>query len=331
MGTFVCSIIVIVVVCVVGGFGTTVVSPVVSFMVTLSVEPLNIPIVNQVIVWGQLCAAVIVIVVCIVKGLYGGALARGGERHDSFGEWALRTALAIAGVAMMPVFCNMVIALGTYMMNDVQGAGGSTQLLEMPGVSGEWLDALSGEPLEVLFQYLASGLLVAVVVGACVKGSYDMLKREAVLLVVCVVSPWVSVKGAMQDSDSYLDLLVSLLALCITQWVQYVFVLVGVSMFSDFVSRAPDGASNWFAVSFFSAESIMGTMMVLAILGAALAVPSVIERYAFSSGRGGAGAMVIGMVMRGGLRGIGRAPQMIGNALAGAAAGATGARAAATG
>ena len=279
---------------------TVLLEPLLGFVINFSVQPLTIPFVSEAILYSQACALVVAVIVRIVKGVYEVGLGRGGERHESFGEWLFKSILAIAGVALMPVFCNMVVQVCSWMYADIQGG------IELESITRSFATVTEADVegvfnlgTSVLASILVNVIITMIAAGACVKVSYELLKRQVVMLVVSVTATWVSVKAAMDSADDYLDLLVSLFGLGLTQWVQYLFLAVALSMFADMTD------SGWLFMSLHTSEAIRSALFSLAAFGGAMAVPAVIERYAFSTGRGGMGGMLVGMGLRGGLRGAG--------------------------
>lgn len=285
------------------------VTPMVNAAIGIATEPMSIPVVSQVILWGQLCALVIVACIRVGKGVYEFILAKGEERSESFGGWIARSLLAVAGVALMPVFCNMVIAVGHMALSEVQAVGSGNVSLTCNGLSEDVMASLAEAPMDTLSTYVASSIFALLLCALCAMVAYQLLKREYVLLEVCVMATWVSIKAGMDRTDDYVDLLTSLFALCITQWTQYLFFLVAVATVGSV-----SGDANWVALSNWD-EVLPSIVMVLASMGAALAVPSVLERYAFSSGRGGAGTLIVATALRGGFRGLGNVGRTIGGAL----------------
>lgn len=286
--------------------------PLLGFVITFSVQPLTIPVVSEAILYSQACALVVAVIVRIVKGVYEVGLGRGGERHESFGEWLFKSILAIAGVALMPVFCNMVVQVCSWLYADIQGG------IALESITRSFA-TVTAEDVESVFNLSTAGLamtfvntvITLIAAGACVKVAYELLKRQIVMLIVSVTATWVSVKAAMDSADDYLDILVSLFGLGLTQWVQYLFLAVALSMFADMTD------SGWLFMSLDSADTVKSALFTLAAFGGAMAVPAVIERYAFSTGRGGMGGMLVGMGLRGGIRGAGSLAGSVANAVTG--------------
>lgn len=293
--------------------------PIVELFTNLAVDPLSVPIVNQVILWTSLCAATVCALVRVLRGMriYLEQDGRPGE----FGRWAVKTVLSVACVAMMPLFCNIIVKLGSLMFKDVQEgvlATGAVTISSQP-MSNEFLEGLadlaSTGDVASIGGTLANCVLVVLVLAAIVMVTYQLFKRQVILLFVTAISCWVAVKSSMDSSDDVVDMLVSMFGLVVTQWLQYMAMAIGIAMLNAFL-----GDVSWIAVDITADGAIQSYILVLAFLGAALAIPQVVERYAFSAGRGGAGNMVVGMMVRGGIGSIGKAGRAAGG-LAGKAGG----------
>lgn len=276
--------------------------PTLEFVIAFSVQPLSIPYVSEVILWSQSCALLVAVIVRIVKGINENILGRGGDRHEGLGEWFFKSIIAIAGVALMPLFCSMIVQVGSWMYADVQGGISMDSITtSFSTVTESDVEGVVGMGTAMLAHVFVNSLLVLIAVGTCIKIAYDLLKRQIIMLVVSVTATWVSVKAATDSADEYFDLLVSLFGLCLTQWVQYLFLMVALSMFADMA----DASVGWLNMDLSTVEAIRSALFTLAAFGAATAVPAVIERYAFSTGRGGMGGMLVGMALRGGIRSMG--------------------------
>lgn len=293
----------IAVVFLVGSLVDNLAAPIVNLFTQISVDPMSIPIVNQVILWSSICAAAACIVIRVFHGVHDVMLQQ--SKPGDFGRWVVKTVLSIACIAFMPLFCNLIISVGTSMFTDVQSAVSATnavQLADQP-LSKEWLEGVAdtSSSLDTAAGALANSVLVVMVLAAIVVVVYQLFKRQIMLLYVTAISSWVAVKASMDSFDDVVDLLCSLFGLVVTQWVQYLAMAIAISMVNSFM-----GDVSWVAVDITADGAVQGYVLVLAFLGAALGVPQVIERYAFAAGRSGAGNMIVGMAVRGGFGSMGK-------------------------
>ncbi len=285
--------------------------PVVELFANLAVDPLSIPIVNQVVLWSCVCAACLCTLIRVLRGMH--IYLEQDGRPGEFGRWMLKTVLSVGCVAFMPLFCNLITRLGSLMFKDVQDgvlATGAVTIQSAP-MTNEFLEGLadmaqSGD-IATIGGAIANCILVVLVLAAIIMVTYQLFKREVILMFVTVISCWVAVKASMDSFDDVVDLLVSMFGLVVTQWLQYMAMAIAIAMLNAFL-----GDVSWIAVDITADGAIQSYLLVLAFLGAALAIPQVIERYAFSTGRGGAGNMVVGMMVRGGLGSIGKAGRAAG-------------------
>lgn len=309
LGTGVSVVVAIVFVFAIGSIVDLVAVPVINLFINLSVEPLSIPLVNQAILWAQLGALAVAIAIRVGKGIYEIVLHPYGGQV-SLAEWITKSILTIALVGIMPVFCSMIINVGTMMFTDIQGAVVSTGhvTIQSNPLVEEFINGLANGSFTQVMGAFANSFLVCLVVAAAIMVVYQMFKREVIMLVVSVAATWVSVKAASESYDDYVDVLVSLFALCLTQWIQYLFFAVAIVMVNNFI-----GGVSWMEVDIAADGAIQSYILVLAFLGGAMAVPSILERYAFNSGRSGVGNLVVGMAVRGGISSVGNAARGVGN------------------
>lgn len=301
IGTAVTLIVALVLIAIVGACVDMICIPVINLFLNITLDPLTIPIVNQVILWSVLAALAIALIVRVVKGV-NELIINPTNSSVTVGEWIYKSILTVILVAIMPLLCTMIINLGTMMFTDVQGAvtASGTVTIQAEAIDDEWMNGLAEADFGVVLGTIANSILVCLVVAAAIMVVYQLFKRQFIMLVVSIVATWVSAKAAADSFDDYADVLVSLLALCITQWIQYLFFAIAVVLVNNFI-----GGVSWLQVDLTSEGAIASYILVLAALGTALAIPAIMERYSFSSGRTGAGNLIVGMAVRGGFRSIG--------------------------
>lgn len=277
----------------------------------------TIPVVNEVILWGQTASVAIAIVIRIVLGIKEGVFADGGPRRVSLGEYVFKSLCSVVLVGLMPILCSVVMQFGASMFRDViAGTGGSQNLMDGIEINCTWsilFEFLSAEnSIDLIVNSLVVNIIVLVALGLTVACVYQLFKRQFQMLIVGVVGPWVGIKAATNsDSGQYWDYLVSLFGMCVVQWVQYLFLMISLSMLSEFlgaghelfqIGMRDDGARY------------LTAFVMLACFGATLSAQSLLERYTFVGGGGGAGNMMLGMVLRGGVGGASRMGNSLGRA-----------------
>lgn len=276
------------------------VNPICQICLNLSLQPLSIPIVNQLLLWSQICALVLVIVVRVGKGLYENVFQKAAnEETGSAVQWAFKSLISVAIVAVMPLLCNLIISFGTTAFGDLTGATktvitdtGSIKLnFEFPEQTF-WKD-LQDQPVESISVYIGSGFIVLAEIIFIVGNTYQIIKRQMVMYVVSIAATWVSVKGASDSSDDVIDVLVSLLGLVVIQLIQWIFVVIAIVELSKF-----KGGATLIGADLTDQQTLYSIMFILGLLGCAMGVPQILERYAFSTGRSGAGNMVVGAAIR---------------------------------
>lgn len=285
--------------------------PVCNFALALSLSPLSIPIVNQLLLWSSICATILVVFFRAGKGIYEGVFQKAAnEQQGSVGQWFVRSVLSVACVALMPLFCNLIIEFGCKAFGDISGlvneglkAAGNTDIGTQ--IQFHWNEngstslidtVLAGLDIDKQGAYLIGTLAVLAVGVIVLTVCYNIFKRQLIVLVVSIASSWVAIKTASDSADDVIDLLVSLFGLMLIQIVQYVFLAVALNFFASF-----GGASALISADFTDQETLTTCIFFFALFGCAKAVPSVLERYAFSVGRGGSGSMIVGAAVRSGI------------------------------
>lgn len=275
------------------------IGPISSFALQLSLTPLSIPIVNQVILWSQLCAVFLVVFISVGKGVIENVFQKAAnEETGSVTRWIFKSVCAIACVAAMPLICNCIIYFGSLAFSDLTGiardfvgADGFNLGLSFP--ENSWWESIASLQFQALGIKLASGLLLVFVILFIIMNVYQILKRQIICMVVSIAATWVSIKAATDNTDDVIDVLVSLLGLVLIQLVQWLFLMIAL-----YNLQTLNGGGAFLDADLTDQTTLYTIFFILALMGGALAVPTVMERYAFSTGRSGAGNMIAGAAVR---------------------------------
>lgn len=275
-----------------GGF----VVPLANFALNLSINPHGIGLIGQVIIWSQSCALIIVIFVRIGKGVWENVFQKAANQDTgSLTQWFVKTILAICCVILMPTICDLIIQFGAKAFSDVQtlvNQNGAVNLTYDVPLEEFWSN-MAQQPVETLAIWFVSGFFVLFEIYFIAKVALDILKRQIIMYVVSIAATWVSIKSATDSSDDVLDVAVSLFGLVIIQIVEFVLFALAIGALNT------AGGLGAFIGADLNASGTIGTVLsIAAIMAATLAVPQVLERYAFASGRTGAGNMIVGSAVR---------------------------------
>lgn len=291
-------------------FCSTLVQPICELALELALTPLSVPIVNQIILWSQLCALILVVFIRVGKGIYENVFQKAAnEETGSAVQWLFKSLIAVACVAVMPLLCNIIIEFGCKAFSDLTGAtssvisNGNIHLQFVFPEEGFWT-TLENSIMATLAIYMGCGVIVIAEVIFICMNVYQIVKRQIVMLVVSIAATWVSIKSATDNTDDVIDVLVSLLGLVLIQVIQWVFLVIALAQISTL-----DGGGVLFGADLTDKQTLYSIIFSLALMGAALGVPQILERYAFSTGRSGAGNMIVGAAMRTGIA----APRSIGS------------------
>lgn len=268
--------------------------PMVSSFFDASVNFLSIPIVSTIVLWGQGISIAAVVALRVGVGIKEMMLGS-PDREFSLTEYIYKSVTAIILVALMPTLCAAVISLGDTMLADIKGGIGAQGVLD--NLTTNNYENLLGvtNPVAVI-QMLISSILLLVALIMCVIVMYQFAKRQIEMGIVSLIAPWVSIlAGTTNDSSQYWDLLKNLFGMCVTQWVQYVLCIIGLSWLSNLAASAGDVYSLTLVL-----QTFVSVFFVIAIFGASIGVSRLIDRYTFSSASSGTGAMLAGIAARGG-------------------------------
>lgn len=268
--------------------------PMVSGFFEASVNFLSIPIVSSIVLWGQGISIVAVIALRVGIGIKKMMLGS-PDREFSLTEYVYKSATAVILVALMPTLCAAVINLGDTMLSDIKGGIGAEGVID--NLTTNNYESLLGvtNPVAVI-QMLISSILLLVALIMCVIVMYQFAKRQIEMGIVALIAPWVSIlAGTTNDSSQYWDLLKNLFGMCVTQWVQYVLCIIGMSWLANLTASATD----IYGLTLVP-QTFVSMFFILAIFGASIGVARLIDRYTFSSASSGTGAMLAGIAARGG-------------------------------
>lgn len=294
-------VITVVMVFVLGTMATMLVAPTINAFGDWASNWMTIPVVNNVILWGQVISVTIAAAVRVWVGIRTVMMADGGPNPPSLGEYVFKSIGAIALVGLMPILCSLVISFGQMMMRDVLGlAGPGTLTLQ---AHPEHLFALADDPengMALIANSLVCCLMVLIAGVMCVKVLYELLKRQAQMLIISAVAPWVGITAAVDGDATYWEYLRSLFGMCVVQWCQYLFMVISLQMLEQFIGGDVElyelvlinpldpGDLDGFAMA----------LVCLAMFGATLSVPGLLDRWTFGSSSTNAGNMVVGLLAR---------------------------------
>ena len=287
------------------------IGPITSLALNLTLTPLSVPLVNQIILWSQICALALVIFFRVGKGIVENVFQKAANNNDaSLVQWTFKTVISISCVALMPLLCNFIISFGNTAFNNL--AQTSNSFISSSGINlsfafpdDDWWSSLYQMPIESLAMYAVGGLLLFAEIVFILSIVYEIVKRQIICLIVSIAATWVSIKSATDNTDDVIDVLVSLFAITLIQVVQYGFFVIAI-----YNLQTTGSGGNFIGVDLTDPQTLYSVIFVLALLGAAKGVPTILERYAFATGRGGVGNMVVGAAIRKGVpsaRGIGNA------------------------
>lgn len=268
--------------------------PMISGFFDASVNFLSIPIVSTVVLWGQGISIAAVIALRVGIGIKEMMLGS-PDREFSLVEYVYKSVTAIILVALMPTLCAAVINLGDTMLADIKGGIGAEAVLDNL-TTNDYESLLAGTNPVAVIQMLISSILLLVALIMCVIVMYQFAKRQIEMGIVALIAPWVSIlAGTTNDSSQYWDLLKNLFGMCVTQWLQYLLCIIGMSWLANLAASAGDVYSLTLVP-----QTFVSMFFILAIFGASIGVARLIDRYTFSSASSGTGAMLAGIAARGG-------------------------------
>lgn len=261
---------------------------------------MTIPVVNSVILWGQVTSVVIAAAVRVFAGIKTVLMADGSDRPVSLGEYIFKSVAGIALVGLMPVFCSLVMRFGEIMLGDVMGLA-STSSLSLSSDEQMLWDFFDGEnPFQQIGNALCNGVIVFAGCVMCVKCLYELMKRQGQMLVVSAVAPWVGIAAATEtDSQTYWEYLRSLFGMCVIQWAQWLFMIIALEMMTQLLG----GDADIYGAAFLNPadpnpEQFRNAVLMLAMFGVALSVPGLLDRWAFSASASNAGTAIVATVIR---------------------------------
>ncbi len=265
---------------------------------------ITIPIMGQVILWGQAISIVIVIAIRIAVGINSGII----RDEIKAPEYLFKSVGAVALIGIMPIACDLIITFGQHAVADVAGISGnvmstsidtnvflksledSIQALGGGTVDGE---GEAGVLTDTLLAFALNYIMIAVTCFIIISIYLQMIIRQVEMIIVSVAAPWVGIKASFENgSDQYWEFLTSLFGMCIVQAIQTVFLALCFKTFGDWYNNgignllASDGLS-WYRL-----------MLLLGLLIATKSIPDLLDRWTFSGGTASSLSRMIPMLMR---------------------------------
>lgn len=261
----------------------------------------TIPIVSQVIIWGQVISITVVIAIRIGVGISQGIL-RDEVRAP---EYLFRSVGAVVLIGLMPIFCDLIIVAGQTMMSDVMGMVSTSKEL-VDEIQPNYLDYIVKGVINTATDITGQTLTVVLnnVVGTFVLilmliVFFALLKRQVEMLVIGVAAPWAGIKIATENQSSdYWAYLTNLFGMCVVQWVQALFLAIGMQTYSVWIKLS--GTNDLFSIAdVVNPEPWYAMALMIAVLLAAINVPSLLDRWTFS---GSGSSSVTNLLMRTAMR-----------------------------
>lgn len=254
---------------------------------------IEIPGLSVFIVWGQAIAVIAAVAIRVGVGIRDVLMSNGGEGRVSIGEYLFKSVVSISLVGLMPTFCSMVIWFGKKMAVDVMGATSLSDLTFEFDADAAVTSILSMN-ISQSMMYFCYALLLLLAFGFVITIVYQLLKRQFQMLFISVAAPWVGIKAATEnDSSTYWEYLQSLFGMCVIQWLQYLGMIVGLSMLSSTMGSQ----FNMMAPN-LTTSTYMYMLVDLAAFGAALGIPALLGRWIFSAPGASTGNLLVGMLIR---------------------------------
>ncbi len=267
---------------------------------------ITIPVMGQVILWGQAISIVIVIAIRIAVGINSGII----RDEIKAPEYLFKSVGAVALIGIMPIACDLIITFGQHAVADVAGLSSGimstgieaeTFLKSLEdgvqalsnGASGSGEDAIS-VLTDTLLAFALNYIMIAVTCFMIISIYLQMIIRQIEMIVVSVAAPWVGIKASFENgSDQYWEFLTSLFGMCIVQALQTVFLALCFQTFNDWYNN---GVGNLLAADGLSWYRLM---LLLGLLIATKSIPDLLDRWTFSGGTASSLSRMIPMIMRG--------------------------------
>lgn len=267
---------------------------------------ITIPVMGQVILWGQAISIVIVIAIRIAVGINQGIL----RDEIKAPEYIFKSVGAVALIGVMPIACDLILNFGQHAVADMAGIsqGLMTASVDtntfLKGLE-EGIQALGGGQLngedagsvltDTLLAFALSYIMIAVVCFMIVSIDLQMIIRQIEMMVLSVAAPWVGIKASFENGSSqYWEFLTNLFGMCITQAIQTVFLALCFQTFNVWYDA---GVGNLLASD---GNSWYRLMLLLGLLVATKNIPQLLDRWTFSGGSSSSLSRLIPMLTRGG-------------------------------
>lgn len=250
----------------------------------------TIPVLGQVILWGQAISILVVIIIRVAVGLNSGIL----KDEIKAPEYLFKSIAAVVLIGIMPVLCNLVCQLGQSAVNDVATwatNGMSATELNTNGTNDilNNFDALTADMDNIggFISNIILGNIIKFVFLMLILGIYlQLMVRQFEILIVSVIAPWAGIQVATENNSSqYLEVLTNLFGMFLTQAVQTLFLSICLVQYKLWVSTNNHLIADGFGLLFGNADAGSAWIQVIILLALLLAtggIPNLVDRWTFS-------------------------------------------------
>ena len=306
IGAILGGIMTIVITMVAGQIAATIISLLQTNFFLYTTNWITIPVLGQVILWGQAISIVIVIAVRIAVGINQGIL----RDEIKAPEYIFKSVGAVALIGIMPIACDLILNFGQHAVADIAGLSQGIMTTTVDTNTflkslEDGLQALSTGGSDVsengvsvltdtLLAFALNYIMIAVTCFMIISVYLQLIIRQIEMMILSVAAPWVGIKGSFENGSSqYWEFLTNLFGLCITQAIQTLFLALCFQTFNVWYDA---GVGNLLASD---GKSWYRLMLLLGILVATKNIPQLLDRWTFSGGSAGSLGKMIPMLMRG--------------------------------
>ena len=236
--------------------------------------PTEIPFAADLTLYFTLVSITVVVIIRICIGIKDGLLANGSNTEMSVGEYVFKTCFSLAAVATAGPLAMWIISRTSKICADMMsysfgGPGSAMGLIE-------YIEA--GDLADTIFAPIA--LTISAILVICVI--FQIGKRWVLMFLGSCVAPVIAIYAAVTDSSNYSGLIKEIAALGIINGLQILLLHFSLSLLNGGAFASSVSPFFWFFA-----------------LGATLAIPFFLQRYALPSGGGGGGRTGVYIAMAG--------------------------------